>query len=521
MDYTVTQTISPAQLLAEQDRLDKLLKVQSKLNLDYEVANAQGVAQVQEMKPKDRDPIEAAYDKQYQEQLIKTNARTILMDTEADKLPVILDDYQVYNANRLWGQILMYPSITTRDRRKYKATEFKIDLENFLADSSLGDILNPGEGFSDEKLPTGYEVDHDDDGPSGRKGEWTIPVKRQLLNVMISYVMNVLKPYAKNAMMAYNVATKLSKAQLHMVIVADLVFKIELEGYKQGNDALEENDLYLYVIDFFKRNFNLKGACQANKLKFNIRSGTPRKRDSIDVYPNMKITKTPQGKKVGYYIRNVFYKGNTITRNVYDTELPADKKALYKQKLSTEYIPTKVEPPRDSGAGLHRWSNRKRVYAVGKGLAYQPKVTWHEWGKYVIHKPSLAERTLSIRYPSLSSITDLPRQPISKVLADTIDDMLVGGRVNPHMAKLLQPDDLRLLRLICKKGEVGDVGLGMDEEGEQEMDRFELLRSEVVAGQNSPQSLKELKQYILKFMSDGRLKKSEGHGLLAELAILT
>jgi hypothetical protein len=99
--------------------------------------------------------------------------------------------------------------------------------------------------------------------------------------------------------------------------------------------------------------------------------------------------------------------------------------------------------------------------------------------------------------------------------------MLVGGRVNPHMAKMLSPDDVRLLRHVCRKSDVGDVGLGMDEDGERDMDRFEMLKNEVIAGQNSPQTLRELKRYILKFMSDGRLRKNEGNSLLAELAILT
>jgi hypothetical protein len=65
-------------------------------------------------------------------------------------------------------------------------------------------------------------------------------------------------------------------------------------------------------------------------------------------------------------------------------------------------------------------------------------------------------------------------------------------------------------------------GFGIhDKEDDDEMDEFELLKNEVIAGQNSPQALRELKAYILKFMNDGRLHKNEGYGLLAELAILT
>ena len=86
-------------------------------------------------------------------------------------------------------------------------------------------------------------------------------------------------------------------------------------------------------------------------------------------------------------------------------------------------------------------------------------------------------------------------------------------------------NDKMIFTSIATKAQTEEtLGFGLkviDDGDKEDYDRFQLLRGEVVAGNNNPKVLQEIKTYILKFMSTGRIKKSEGYGILAEISLLT
>ena len=53
-----------------------------------------------------------------------------------------------------------------------------------------------------------------------------------------------------------------------------------------------------------------------------------------------------------------------------------------------------------------------------------------------------------------------------------------------------------------------------------EANRFNLLRGEVLAGNNNEKVMKELRGLILRFMNDGRIQQKEGTTMLVELSAL-
>ena len=52
-----------------------------------------------------------------------------------------------------------------------------------------------------------------------------------------------------------------------------------------------------------------------------------------------------------------------------------------------------------------------------------------------------------------------------------------------------------------------------------ELNRFEILKGEYLAGNNSPKLLHELRRFIVKYMGDGKISRNEGMNLLMELSI--
>ncbi len=147
-----------------------------------------------------------------------------------------------------------------------------------------------------------------------------------------------------------------------------------------------------------------------------------------------------------------------------------------------------------------------------------------EFGRYVLNVPLLKKQQLQLKYKSLGAIPQLPKQFISSELADFLLDLVENKKMNVRMLDTLNDHDRKLLANICFKAQAEETlgfGLKVVDDDKAEFDRFQLLKGELVAGNNSPQVLKEIKGYILKFMSTGRISKSDGYNILAEIMILT
>lgn len=102
-------------------------------------------------------------------------------------------------------------------------------------------------------------------------------------------------------------------------------------------------------------------------------------------------------------------------------------------------------------------------------------------------------------------------------------DLLQHEKINPLLLDRLQEEEKHLLHEVCCVCDALPMiaGYGIKGKKDDEYERFRLLQGSVVAGDNSPQVLKELKTLILKFMSQGKINKREGYGILAEIAILS
>jgi hypothetical protein len=162
----------------------------------------------------------------------------------------------------------------------------------------------------------------------------------------------------------------------------------------------------------------------------------------------------------------------------------------------------------------------KKKVKLGKGIQQKKEPDYIEFGSYIIHIPSLHKRLLNIKTrKSVSQIKNLPKQVISRSLTDFLFDVMEKKQVNQSLFKTLSNDDQILFRRISTQSK---AGLGMEEYhgSDDDVDRFELLKGSVLAGNNSPESLRELKYYVLKFIGDGRISNREGNKLLAEISIL-
>jgi hypothetical protein len=166
-----------------------------------------------------------------------------------------------------------------------------------------------------------------------------------------------------------------------------------------------------------------------------------------------------------------------------------------------------------------------RKIKVGGGIARaEKKPTYAQFGKYVIHLPHLLERNVAnFKYPSLGSIPAIKAQTISEDYKQFLIDTLQNKKPNERLLSKLLPDEQRHFeRVVAGAGLLEEFKLKRDpsDADKKDGDRFQLLRGEVMAGNNSDKVLKELRGLIVRFMNEDRITKKEGTSMLLELSAL-
>lgn len=165
-----------------------------------------------------------------------------------------------------------------------------------------------------------------------------------------------------------------------------------------------------------------------------------------------------------------------------------------------------------------------RNVKLGKGLPENQRgIRYAQFGKYVIHLPSLDKQTISIKYPSILSIADIPNKHVSLKFVELIRHYLATDILDKGMFNGLDQEEQEFFYYLARRCslDTGMSGGGMTDREKKEMERFELVRGQVIAGNNAPELLKELKQYLLKFLAEKRITRAIGNQILYEIAMLS
>lgn len=186
--------------------------------------------------------------------------------------------------------------------------------------------------------------------------------------------------------------------------------------------------------------------------------------------------------------------------------------------------PSPLKPPSypttpKKGKGLYPHNLRRRVI-VGNGIKLDnPVEKYQHFGRYVIHMPSLKKNKLNLKFPSLGYIPNMPITHVSDEFKDFIYDLLETERITPHIYNKMSKEDKALFDRVAVLSGIDDVlGLKVEDlEKKEAMKRFEILRGELVAGNDNQALVKEFKTYLIKFMNENIIPRREGQNLLLEL----
>jgi ribosomal protein L12E/L44/L45/RPP1/RPP2 len=157
---------------------------------------------------------------------------------------------------------------------------------------------------------------------------------------------------------------------------------------------------------------------------------------------------------------------------------------------------------------------KKNKVILGKGLSVvQAEPKYKEFGKFAIHWGQLMNNDiLNVKYKSLGRVPSITPQAISDIFKDFIIDVMETGKVNQRLYNQVPDEEKKLFEKIS-------IGAGLfntlklkkitiDKDAE-DINRFNLLKGEYMAGNTNQQIIKELRRLIVKFVNEGRIHKTE------------
>ena len=181
-------------------------------------------------------------------------------------------------------------------------------------------------------------------------------------------------------------------------------------------------------------------------------------------------------------------------------------KLKYKEELETK-----------EGNGIRR---TRKIF--GKGLE-MPKLSRNpdrvelNNGKFTIDMEKLRRNILSVTYSSCrATIPSLKKEHISNDTKNIITD-IIGGKYNVNLFNKMKSDDQRIVSNFVRTMKIPDID--MKEFDQAYQNHYEILLGEIQSGQDNPSIKKELKQYIIRAITEGLISKNQGYTKLFELSL--
>ena len=158
---------------------------------------------------------------------------------------------------------------------------------------------------------------------------------------------------------------------------------------------------------------------------------------------------------------------------------------------------------------------------LDKEKAVVPKETYSQFGRYLINNHRLNDDILMIRSKKGGGIPSLPTQKVSKGLIKAVSKIVNGKTLDYEDINELNEDEKEHLGNVVSKSHLADkFKIPKTCKIDAENNRFEILKGEILAGNNSPTAIKEFKLLIVKLMNQNRLPRRQGTEILTDLTTL-
>lgn len=164
-----------------------------------------------------------------------------------------------------------------------------------------------------------------------------------------------------------------------------------------------------------------------------------------------------------------------------------------------------------------------KIVKIGRGIELSDEPQYRKFGKYIINYKQLVNNDiLTIKYANFCSIAGIKNTPVSDVFKDFLIDLLDNAKPNIRIYSQVPVEERKFFEKISIGAGVMDllkIKKTVTDKDKEDLDRFNLIRGEYLAGNNSQTLMKELRRFTIQFMNDKKISRGEGMNLLLELSV--
>lgn len=162
---------------------------------------------------------------------------------------------------------------------------------------------------------------------------------------------------------------------------------------------------------------------------------------------------------------------------------------------------------------------------VEEFVAVPAEKSYAKLGRYLVHKHRLRDNQLIMRTAKGGQIVGLPSMTISPKLGKMIS-RIVGGRGFPSHDELTEMCDsdkdilYKIFKMSKAEGLESLPKSTLKNKQERDFNEFTIAKGQILAGNNSPELVKNFKTLLIRLMNDGQIVRKEGHDILMDLTAM-
>ena len=174
------------------------------------------------------------------------------------------------------------------------------------------------------------------------------------------------------------------------------------------------------------------------------------------------------------------------------------------------------------GNGMRKPKNAKQNIMFGTGLKLNetPQV-YLPFGRYKINIQRLEQDTLMLRSKKGGAIPDIPTQKVKQNIISILKKIVNNDMPNYDDINKLNDDDKELLYKIIELSHLANkINVPRPCNIDKENQTFEIMKGEIIAGNDNPDIIKKFKLLLVKLMNNKRIPRRQGQEILTDLITL-
>jgi hypothetical protein len=186
---------------------------------------------------------------------------------------------------------------------------------------------------------------------------------------------------------------------------------------------------------------------------------------------------------------------------------------------------TEAPKPRSSGNGVGtRKTFKDCVMSSKTNDGIEPVPRYYKFGRWLVNLHKLnGEGIFVVRRPSGSGIAEFPSIKVSEKLGNVFKKMIKGGSLTYSDINGLTEAEKIYLHKVSSKAQIVDkfdIPAPPKEEVDKEIHTFEVMKGEILAGNDNAELIKKFKLLLVKLMRTSKINRKQGYEILEELAEL-